>query len=273
MRPVALAAAVLLAALASAARGATNSQIDFAVCPNITTTTFVGASAGPSGCGPAVFSSGAIIIPPDKSSCNTPATNTDLGAFFTTQNPLGVFAHINGGNSCATSPPTQGAALGEGATVTVSVAQTGFCPTTLTVPSPKGPFGGIAFPIGNLPFGSYRVTLTVPDQTSFIGSRASGTLRVGTTFTETDRNALAAPGKSATFGVLLQNSAAGRGAGELQWTKTTNSSAEIKGTHYYACGTINVEATVRYGKRSPGGVVRVAGQGAFTGGTGNYEGN
>ena len=71
-----------------------------------------------------------------------------------------------------------------------------------------GPYGDVVFPIGSLPLGSYSVTVSFPDQTlvnpqtqvsrSWIGSHASGTLHVGTTFTETDTNALVRSGKSKT---------------------------------------------------------------------------
>ena len=265
----AVAAAFLLGAVASPARAATNTQIDFAVCPNITTTTYFGAFAGPSGCGPPAFSPGAVIIPPgDNPTCNTPAPNADLGSFLTTQNPLGVFLHLSGGESCVTIPPNRGTAP-DGGSLTISVVQRGFCPATLTIPTPSSRRDSIAYPIGTLPFGSYRVTVSFPDQNGWIGSQASGTLHVGTTFTETDTSALVKPG---TFAVLLKNSVAGPGAGEFVWTKTTRSSAELKGTDYYACGTIKVDATLRFRNRPGGGTARLTGKGVLAGGTGNYDG-
>ena len=102
--------------------------------------------------------------------------------------------------------------VGLAESVTVSVSQRGFCPTKLTVEAREGSIGGVIFPIGTLPLGTYDITVTLPDQTvseargpvTWIGSQASGALRVGTTFTETDR--LATPGANITgqssFGVI-----------------------------------------------------------------------
>ena len=78
--------------------------------------------------------------------------------------------------------------------------------------------------------------------------------------------------KPGTFAVLLTNSVAGQGAGEFVWTKTTRSSAELKGAEYYACGTIKVEATLRYQNRSAAGTARLNGKGVLAGGTDNYDG-
>jgi hypothetical protein len=50
-------------------------------------------------------------------------------------------------------------------------------------------------------------------------------------------------------------------------TRIGSGSIKLKGTNYYACGTINVAATLRSGKRGA-----VAGDGSITGGTGNYQG-
>ncbi len=124
-----------------------------------------------------------------------------------------------------------------------------------------------------MPLGSYRVTVAFPDQMGWLGSQAGGMLHVGTSFTETDTSALARPGASDTFAVLIRNSVAGPGAGELVSTKTSNPSvATLSGTDYYACGSIRIAATVTYGKRARKGVVHVSGNGSITGGTGNYVG-
>lgn len=246
--------------LASVAHGALNSQLDFSVCPNITTATYFGAFSSPPGCGPGVLSPGGVIIRPDNT-CGPESSLTDLGTFLSSQNPLGVFAHVSARNNC---PPENPLGPGGSGAFTVGVVHMGFCPAALTVTSPNGRLDGIAVPIGSLSAGSYRVTVTFPDQGSWLQSQASGTLHVGGSFTET--SALASPGKNGTFAALLQNSLAGPGAGDLQWTKT-GSAAELKGTEYYACGMINLRATLHFGKRS-----RLSGSGALMGGSGNYEG-
>jgi hypothetical protein len=260
------------------------SRIDLAICPNITTTSHPGPfEPRPAGCGPAVFSAGMTIIGPGNGACETAPSTTDLGTFPTTQNPLGALVHAGGLNNCATNPPTLGPGAGQGTAFTLRVAQTGFCPTTLTVQAQGGPFGDVLFSIGSLPFGSYDVTVSFPEQTvfdpqaqrstSWIESHASGTLHVGTNFTETDTNALVRPGKSNTFAVLLNNSVAGLGAGQLVSTNTGNPSiAHVTGTDYYSCGTIEIEANVKYGRRGANGVSRLTGDGSLTGGTGNYKG-
>lgn len=255
-------------------------DVGFAVCPHVTQTTNTPAGVGPGpGCGSPVSSSDVFLGPDNR--C-TPASNTDLGTFMTTQNPLGLWAGAKTPDNCATVPPTRGHVV-QGAGFTVTVSQTGACPTTLTVPARTppvgGPLGGVLFPIGTLRFGTYRVTLDFPDQTvldprtgqstSWTGNRATGTLHVGTTFTETDRSALAVADN--TYAVLISSSVAGPGAGELVLTRTGNV-AVLKGTDYYACGTISVTGTVRFGKRGRGGVTRLTGTGNLTGGTGNYKG-
>jgi len=106
---------------------------------------------------------------------------------------------------------------------------------------------------------------------TWLGSRATGILHVGGTFTETDTNALTRPGKNATYATLLQSSLAGPGAGDVRWSRLSTSSAELKGTDYYACGTIDVHATIGYGKRGANGLARVTGEGSLTGGTGNVQ--
>jgi hypothetical protein len=204
--------------------------------------------------------------------------NTDLGIFRLGQNPLGVAVQLSAQPSCATNPPNRGAGVGNGAFM-VSVAQTGFCPSTMTIPGQTGK-ASVVLPIGNIPFGKYTVTVDFPDQTvgdpqspqfvSWGGSHASGMLRVGeTNFTETDTIALA---RGKTFAVLLSNSLAGKGAGQLVSTKTGKSSIKLSGTDYYACGTISIAATLRSGKRGANGVARLTGDGSITGGTGNYKG-
>jgi hypothetical protein len=250
------------------------SRLDFSICPNVTTTTYLQTPAqGVPGCGPGISTPNNLFIQPDNT-CTMPTTNTDLGTFLTTQNPLGATVHAGAPNTCATSPPTRGPGA-DGAALIVTVRQTGFCPATLTIAAREGPIGGVVFPIGTLPPGTYNVTVGLPDQTvidngqvvTWLGIEASGTLRVGTKFTETDTHTLARPGN--TFAVLLDNSFAGPGAGELVSTKTGNV-AQLRGTDYYACGTLNVAATVTYGKRGSNGVVRLRGSGSLVGGTGNY---
>jgi hypothetical protein len=270
-----LAAACGLAALVAAPARAVSmpSEIDFAICPTVTQTTYTAGGVGPGqfGCGSVVLSPGFISFQPDNG-CTTP-TNTDLGTFLTTQNPLGSFVHVSAPPNCATNPPMRGPGAGQGSALTLSVTQTGFCPTTLTIQARTGPYGAVVFPIGSLPLGSYRVTVAFPDQMSWLGSQASGMLHVGTSFTETDTSALVSPGKNDTFAVLIRNSVAGPGAGELVSTKTTNPSvATLSGTDYFACGTIRIAATVTYGKPARKGVVHLSGNGSITGGTGNYVG-
>jgi hypothetical protein len=255
------------------------SQMGVAICPNVTETTYPGPDEGPSvdaACGPFVFSAGFV-----DGACIPHGGNADLGAFLPSKNPLGVSVHVSAPNDCSTSPPTLGAGAGYGA-VTASVAQTGFCPTTLTIPTQLGRYGAVRFPIGSLTLGSYSVTVTFPDQTvsapqgpqpkSWSGSRASGTLRVGAPFTETDTITLTGAGKREIFAVLLTHSVAGQGAGRLVSSKTGRSAAKLSGTDYYACGTINVAAEITYGKRGAKGIRRVSGSGTLNGGTGNYKG-
>jgi hypothetical protein len=279
----ALVAAALVATPLCAA--ATPSQTEIAVCPNVTQTTYPEAGVG--GIGPATFgceaaahSAGFVFVQPDGT-CTTP-TNTSLGTFVTTQKPLGMWISVGSPNSCATNPPTLGFGA-VGGRVTVNAAQAGFCPTSLTIPAVIGDHAAVVFPIGNLPLGSYSVTATFLDQAvlnpmtqlslSWIGSQATGTLRVGSTFKETDAEALVTTGKSEIFAVTLRNSVAGPGAGELVSTRTGDpSEATLQGTEYYACGTIGIAATVRFGKRGTRGIVRLTGAGSLTGGTGNYRG-
>ena len=277
-------AAVFVLASGSTARAeSSSSQTEIAVCPNVTQTTYPQAGVGgigPStfGCQASVFSPGFVFVRPDKT-CTTP-TNTDLGTFSTTQNPLGMWVSVASPNSCATTPPTLGFGA-VGGKVILSLAQTGFCPTTLTVPASIGDHAAVLFPIGTLPLGAYNVSVNFGDQTVvnpqtqqpriWTGSHASGTLRIGTTFTETDTIALARPGERSILAALLRNSVAGPGAGELVQTRTGNA-ADIKGTDYYACGMINIAATLTFGKRATKGIVRLTGNGTITGGSGNYTG-
>jgi hypothetical protein len=264
---------------------ATPSRVEIAICPHITQTTYpnAGSDVGPgsSGCGPTVFSPGHVVVRPDGT-C-TMSTNTDLGTFMTNDEPLGAWIVAGGLNSCATTPPTLGPGVAGGA-VTVSLTQTGSCPATVTIPGQIGPHAAVVFPLGKLPLGSYNVTADYPDQTVFggaqapqpatwIGSHANGTLHVGADFTETDRSALVDIGNRDRFAVLLNSSVAGEGAGQLVASKTGNpSTANLTGTDYYACGTIRVAATVRYGKRGANGLTRLTGNGTLAGGTGNYQG-
>ena len=279
----ALAAIFILASASAAGAESSSSQTEIAVCPNVMQTTYPqagvgGIGPGTFGCQQSVFSAGFVFVRPDKT-CTTP-TDTDLGTFSTTQNPLGIWISVASPNSCATTPPTLGFGA-VGGTAIVSVAQTGFCPTSLTVPATIGDHAAVLLPIGTLPLGKYNVRVNFADQTVvnpqtqqqriWTGSYASGTLRIGTTFTETDTIALARPGVRATLAALLRNSVAGPGAGELVQTRTGNA-ADLKGTDYYACGMINIAATLTYGKRATKGIVRVTGNGTITGGGGNYTG-
>ena len=90
-----------------------------------------------------------------------------------------------------------------------------------------------------------------------------GVLRVGAKFKEVATHALVTRNR---FAALLQNSFAGVGAGALTSSRS-GKTARLTGIDYYACGTIDVSATVTYGRR---GALR--GSGTFTGGTGNYNG-
>jgi hypothetical protein len=184
--------ALLLAAPFAAA--STPTDVGFSACAGVTATTNWPAGPAPPGCGSPISSS-SVFLAPDNT-C-TPATNTNLGTFMTTQNPLGLWVGIKSPDSCATVPPTRGP-LVQGGAFTVTVGQTGACPTTLTIPARTtpfgGPVGGVIFPIGTRRFGTYSVNVDFPDQTtvdprsgqsmSWIGNHATGTLHVGTTFTE-----------------------------------------------------------------------------------------
>lgn len=270
-----LAAALLIGLVVPfGARGAPSggleTRLGFYICPNVTTTIYpTTPSQGLPGCGSPIMSPNDNNPSPGGDFCEPASTSTDLGAFLTTQNPLGMFVASGTPNNCGANPPTRGRGA-DGAALDVSVVQRGFCPTTLTIAAREGvmPARGVYFPIGTLPLGTYDVTVTLPAQTvneatgpvSWLGVRVTGALRVGTKFTETDAQALVTPGRN-TFGALLRNSFAGPGAGQLVLTKT-----RLTGTEYYACGTINIAATVTYGKR---GALR--GSGNLAGGSGNYK--
>lgn len=255
----------LMLVAAPAGHASTPSRIDVSICPNITTTSYPGITDVIAGCGGPVFSPGSVNIPPDRSSC-TPETNTDLGTFLTTQNPLGAKVNAGGPNSCATHPPTMGPGA-ESAAVTLSVVQKGFCPTALMVQARTSPQGGVVFPIGSLPIGSYNVTATLPEQTagsqSWLQSQATGTLHVGGPFREVTTSALARAGN--TFAALLSNSFAGPGAGEFVLTKTRGVGS-LSGTEYYGCGTITISGAITFGRHG-----RLTGEGNLTGGSGNYQ--
>jgi hypothetical protein len=268
-----LAAVVLIALVVplgdarGTASGGLETRLGFYICPNVTTTIYPETpSQTLPGCGPVVVSPNSNNPSPSGNPCEPPTGNTDLGAFLTTQNPLGAFVASGAPNNCGTNPPTLGPGA-NGAALNVSVVQRGFCPTTLTVATREGPIGGVFFPIGTLPLGTYDVTVTLPAQTvndaqwsaSWLGVQVKGTLRVGTKFTETDAHALVT-GRN-TFGALLRNSFAGAGAGQLVLTKT-----RLTGTEYYACGTINLTATLTHGKRGA-----LSGDGNLVGGSGNYK--
>jgi len=258
---------VCLGVARSTASDSLETRLGFYICPNVTTTIYPQTpDQSLPGCGSPVMSPNDNNPTPNGDPCQPASTNTDLGAFLTTQNPLGAFVASGTPNNCATNPPTRGRGTFNAA-LDVSVVQRGFCPTTLTVAAREGPLGGVFFPIGTLPLGTYDVTVTLPAQTvneptgpvSWLGVQVRGTLRVGTTFTETDK--LAAPGGN-NLAALLQNSFAGPGAGKLVLTKTA-----MSGTEYHACGTISIAASVTIGKRGS-----VRGKGLLTGGTGNYKG-
>ncbi|TML21103.1 MAG: hypothetical protein E6G32_08060 [Actinobacteria bacterium] len=261
---------VCLGATRSAASDSLETRLGFYICPNVTTTIYPQTPEQQTlpGCGSPVMSpNDNNPTPPGGDPCLPASTNTDLGVFLTTQNPFGAFVASGTPNNCATNPHTRGRGTFKAA-LDVSVVQRGFCPTTLTVAAHEGPLGGVFFPIGTLPLGTYNVTVTLPAQTvneptgpvSWLGVQVRGTLRVGTTFTETDTSTLAVGTK--TFATLLDNSFAGPGAGKLMMTKSA-----LSGTEYYACGTINVAASMTIGKRG-----RVRGEGLLTGGKGNYQG-
>jgi hypothetical protein len=268
MRAFAALVLIALVALPGEARGAasggTETRLGFYICPNVTTTIYP-ETPGQSlpGCGPPVVSPNSSNPSPSGNPCEPPTGNTDLGAFLTTQNPFGAFVSSGAPNNCATNPPTRGPGA-PGAALDVRVVQRGFCPTTLTVPAREGPLGSVFFPLGTLPLGTYDVTVTLPAQTvgpmSWLGVQVTGKLRVGTRFTETVAHALVT-GRN-TFSALLRNSFADAGAGRLVLTTT----GRLTGTEYYACGTINVAATVRYGKRGA-----LSGRGNLVGGSGNYK--
>lgn len=255
---------------------ATPSRVGVNICPHVTQMIYptAGQAGGPGAfaCKSPVSSPGSTFINPDNT-CTT-RTNTDLGTFLTTDEPLGAYVGAGGLNNCATSPPMLGPGAPNGAVV-LSVAQMGFCPTRLTISARTGPFGAVLFPIGSIPFGSYTVTVTFPEQAAstftWAASSATGTLHVGTTFSETDALALATAGGGATFAALLSNSAAGAGAGRLVLTRK-GSGAALRGTDYYGCGTISIAGTVAFGRAGTDGVARLTGNGSLSGGTGNYEG-
>jgi hypothetical protein len=270
----ALAAVVLFQGPGSAApAGSEPTQLSFQVCPNITQTVYPEPAGGNDlaawttriGCGAAVASAA-------LADCSgTPHTNTDLGTFRLSQNPLGVGVQLSGRNDCSTSPPRLGAGIRNGE-LSVTITKTGFCPETSTVAGRTGE-ASVVFPIGSLSFGAYRVAVAFPGQGVFSGTQAAGTLHVGgLTFTETDTNALAVHGTHNAFAALLDNSFAGRGAGDLAATRIAPSSkTHLTGTDYYACGTIKTAANITFGQRTANGLVRVTGDGLITDGTGNYE--
>jgi hypothetical protein len=257
---------VSVGATRSAASGGLETRLGFFVCPKVTTTTYPTTVAlDTQGCGSPVMS------PNDhQDTCEPPRTDTDLGGFLTTQNPLGLFVGSGSLNDCSTNPPRLGKGAG-GAAIDVSVVQRGFCPTSFAISAREGPIGGVIFSIGSPPLGTYDVTVTLPPQTAtdgygvvttWAGVQVHGVLRVGTTFKETDAHALVTGNE---FAALLHNSFAGVGAGTLMASRSGNTT-RLTGIDYYACGTIDVSATMMFGKR---GAIR--GSGTFTGGTGNYQ--
>lgn len=252
----------------AAASGGLETRLDFSICANITSTTYPLSGPMSTACGPPVLSPNDAIIPPNGM-CQLPG-NLDLGTFTTAQNPLGAFVASGTPNRC-TNPPTRGQGAG-GAAIDVSVVQRGFCPTSFATSTREGPMSGVLFPIGSPPLGTYDVTVTLPPQTAtdgygvtttWAGVSVKGVLRVGARFKQTDAHALVTRGQ---FAALLHNSFAGIGAGYLTASRS-GATTRLTGIDYYACGTIDISATVRYGKH---GAMR--GTGSFTGGTGNYDG-
>src|SRR5919201_654861 len=142
-------AAALLSAPAGLA--ATPSKIEFAVCPNITMTLYPGLTVQPAGC--------AITT-----TCEPPMSNSNLGTFLITQNPLGAIIHASAPNDCTTNPPKLGPGA-DGAAVKLNVVQTGFCLTSSAISAQLGPQAFVIVPIGSLPLGTYTVTATLPEQT------------------------------------------------------------------------------------------------------------
>lgn len=252
----------------AAASGGLETRLNFSICANITSTSYPPNGPMSTACGPPVLSPNDAIIPPNGM-CQLPG-NTDLGAFTTAQNPLGMFVASGAPNRC-TNPPTRGQGAG-GAAIDVSVVQRGFCPTSFATSTREGPMSGVLFSIGSPPLGTYDVTVTLPPQTAtdgygvtttWAGVSVKGVLRVGATFKETDAHAVVTRNQ---FAAVLHSSFAGIGAGYLTASKS-GSTTKFTGIDYYACGTIDVTATVTYGKR---GAMR--GTGSFVGGTGNYNG-
>jgi hypothetical protein len=256
--------AISVTAAQSSASEGLETRLGFSICPNVTTTSYP-TTPGMSvqGCGSPVMSKN-----DRQNECDAPRTDPDLGVFATAQSPLGVFVASGAPNNCATNPPTLGQGA-VGAAIDVSVVQRGFCPTSFAVSVREGPVGSVLFPIGSPPLGTYDVTVRLPPQTAstpsgprtWAGIDVHGVLRVGTKFKEVDTHALVTRNR---FAALLQNSFAGFGAGALSASRS-GKTTRLTGIDYYACGTIDVSATVTYGKR---GAIR--GSGAFTGGTGNY---
>jgi hypothetical protein len=260
----ALAGVVACSAVVSPAAAApTPTQVAFSACPKVNQTIYpAGAPSADDlaswttrlGCGQPVASAG-------YTDCSAAQhTNKDLGLFFLDQNPLGVGIQLSAPNDCTTNPPKLGAGVGNGALM-ITVTKTGFCPQTSTVTGHTGN-ASVILPIGDLSLGTYAITVGFPDQGPWLGTHATGTLRVGgIRFTETETIALAKP--TTAFATLLQSSIAGRGAGELVATRTAGTKVRLTGTGYYACGTITIDARVTLGRR-------VIGSGVITGGTGNY---
>ena len=248
--------------LASSAAGAsTPTDLSFQVCPNVSQTIYP-APAGGAGddlftwtqrlnCGQAVTSPGLVDC------SGTPHTNTDLGKFFPRDNPLGIAVHLHARATCGSDP---GAGVNNGP-LTVTITRTGACPRVSTV-SAVTRDSSVIFPIGDLPFGAYQITVAYPGSAELGGTQATGSLHVGLmSFTETAAHAQV---KGNAFAALVNNSFAGRGAADLSLTRGGNR-ARLVGTEYYLCGSINVDATIRYAGRD------VRGNGVITGGTGNYN--
>jgi hypothetical protein len=236
-------------------------RLGFSICPSVTTTTYPTAPTGlnTQGCGSPVMSANDHM-----SVCDPPRTDPDLGAFDTSQSPFGMFVSSGAVTDCSAKPPMLRPAAA-GAAIDVSVAQRGFCPTSVAVSVREG-INGVVFPVGTLPLGMYDATVTLPPQTAtdprgitttWAGVQVRGVLRVGAKFTETHSHALVSRGRIAS---LIRNSIAGQGAADF-----VLSGSKLSGKEYFACGTINISAAVSVGKHGA-----ISGRGTLVGGTGNY---
>jgi hypothetical protein len=247
--------------LASAVAGtATPTDLSFQACPNVSQTIY----PAPAGAGDDLFAwtqrlkCGVAVVSPGYIDCSgTAHNNSDLGKFFPRDHPLGIAVHLN-------ARPTCGSDLGAGVNngpLTTTITRRGACPHTSTV-SAVTRDASVIFPIGDLPFGVYQITVAFPGSAQLGGTQATGTLHVGLMpFTETAAHAQV---RGNAFAAVVNNSFAGRGAADLSLTRSGNV-GRLMGIEYYLCGSIDVDAKLRYAGRN------VRGDGVITGGTGNYN--